>query len=192
MDPKWRVNSMPSDLLIPFYFTYAAVWILLILHSLILLGVVRMVYQLQRAGSASVGEGKEAPKFNTVTVSGHAISSNDFVGRMAALLFVSPSCSACIEALADDMEYLQYKAKGNVIVVCRAACNDCARLIKEYELNVPVIADNDEQFSKLFNVSTVPTVVLINENNRIQSVGHPEQVEKKEALVPEPITQGVG
>jgi len=42
------------DLSILFYTSYAALWILVILQSLILLGMVRIVYQLQKNGLASI------------------------------------------------------------------------------------------------------------------------------------------
>jgi hypothetical protein len=63
---------------VPFYFSYAALWILVILQGLILLGLVRIVYQLQRTGAAArspadsnvigLKSGQIAPAFNAVEV----------------------------------------------------------------------------------------------------------------------------
>lgn len=186
------------DMSIPFYLSHAALWILVILHSLILLGVVRIVYQLQQtgvaAGSRGLSSGKEAPQFSAVALSGEPISSTDFVGRLTALLFVSPSCPSCTAILEDDMGYLNHKAQGNMIVICRAGREDCARLAEQHRLSMPVVADEDDQISGLYRISTVPTAVLINSNNRIQSYGQPQREELEEMLekAAEVGAQGVG
>lgn len=180
---------------LPFYLSYGALWILVIVQSLILLGLVRIVYQLQRNGAtASLTEGQEAPKFSAVSLAGAPIRGMDMAGRMTALLFVSPTCSACKITLADDMDYLRYKAQGNVILICRAGRDDCVRLVKEYKIDLPTVADEDDQLSQLFGIYSVPTAVLINENNRIQSIGQPKrekQVEENLPKAPEARLQGV-
>jgi peroxiredoxin len=170
----------------PFYLSYTALWILVILHSLILLGVVRIVYQFQQTGVAvgsnGLSSGKEAPAFNAVDLSGAPISSTNFGGRLTALLFVSPSCPSCTTILEDDMGYLNHKAQGNVIVICQAGREDCARLAEKYELTVHVVADEDNQISRLYSISSVPTAVLINVDNRILSYGQPKPEELKAML----------
>ncbi len=166
----------------PFYLSYGALWILVVLHSLVLLGVVRLVYQLQHSGTAAgfsrdgrVSAGQEAPEFSAVDLAGTPISSADFAGRLRVLLFVSPDCPACTEVLEDEMAYLKHKAQGNLIVICRAGREDCARLVEQHGLEVPVVADADDQVSRLHGISAVPTAVLINADNRIQSYGQPDR-----------------
>ena len=166
----------------PFYLSYVALWILVIIQSLILLGLVRMVYQLQQSSPAGAGRsdegmatGQEAPPFSAVDLSGTPINSADLSGRVRALLFVSPTCQPCIEVLEEDMPYLNHKANGNVIVVCRAGRAACARLAEKHRLNVPVLADEDDTLTQLYHVTSVPTVVLIDANDRIQSYGQPER-----------------
>lgn len=173
------------DVSMPFYLSYAALWLLVILQSLILLGLVRIVYQLQRNGAtAGLSEGQEAPSFSAVSLSGTPINSANFAGRMTALLFVSPTCSSCAEALT-DINYLRYKAnQGNVIVICRSGREDCARLVEKYQLNVPSVADEDDQISRLYSISSVPTAVIINENNRIKSYGQIKRDEKLDEVFP--------
>ncbi len=162
-----------------FYLSYAALWILVILHSLLLLGIVRIVYQLQQTNKA-VGKnnrnsGKEAPAFSTVDIFGKPINSLNFAGHTTALLFVSPGCPACTTALKEDMEYLNYKGQGNVIVICSASIEKCTELAGKYGLKVPVVADPDERINRIYEISSVPTIVLLNENNQIQSYGQPHQ-----------------
>lgn len=182
---------MPTDQLILFYISYVAVWILVILQGLVLLGLVRIVYQLQHTvGTAGVSEGGSkvglksgqiAPTFSAVTLSGALISSSDFTGRAVALLFLSTNCPSCVVTLY-EMEALNYKVQGNVIVICRAKREECRRLAENHKLNATLVADEDEQISRLFGISSVPTAVLINESGHIQSYGYPERKELEEML----------
>jgi len=178
----------------PFYISYVALWILVIFQSLILLGLVRMVYQLQQNG-ATVGSsdggmtsGQEAPRFSTVDLSGAPINSTSFAGRLTALLFVSPTCPSCTTTL-HEMNALRHKANGNVIVICRAARDDCARLAEAHQLSMPVVADEDDQISRLFGISSVPAAILINANNRIQSYGYPLREELEEVFAKAPAAE---
>ncbi len=175
----------------PFYLSYTALWILVILQGLILLGLVRIVYQLQRTGgvagasvnSTEVGlkTGQIAPTFNAVDLSGEPLSSNDFAGHMTAILFVSFNCPSCVVTLY-EMEALNYKTQGNVIVICRGRDGECAQLIDRHKLSARIVADEDEQISRRFGISTFPTAVLINEGYRIQSYGYPHREELEEFL----------
>ncbi len=171
------------ELSLSFYVSYVALWILVILQSLILVGLVRMVHELRQAGvPVRLSEGQEAPKFSVVALSGEPISTADFAGRFLALLFVSPDCSACVATLENDMGYLHRKGQGNLIVICKAGRAECVKLAERYELTTPMVADEDEQISRLFAVSAVPIAVLINESNRIQSYGQPEHEEPEKTL----------
>jgi len=180
---------------VPFYLSYAALWILVIFQSLVLLGVVRMVHELRQTGvAARMSAGQEAPKFSAVALSGVPIGSAGFAGRLTALLFVSSDCSACLDTLENNMGYLSYKAQGNLIVICKAGQAECARLGQRYQLTTPIVADEDGEISRLFAVSSVPTAVVINAQNRIQSYGQPEREEPKEVLenAPDLERQAVG
>jgi hypothetical protein len=72
-----------------------------------------------------------------------------------------------------ELNALGQKAMGNVIVICRAGREDAEALVETYHLNVPVVADTENRLGNLFGISSVPTAVLINARNQIQSVGHP-------------------
>lgn len=174
---------MLQELTVFFYISYGALWIFVILQSLILLGLVQVVHQLRTAGAtASSFEGKQAPEFTAKDLSGAAITSANFSGRLTGLLFVSANCQACLETLQDDLEYLYRKAQGNVIVICQAGRTDCAHLVEQYGLAVPMVADEDNHISQMYGITAVPTVVFVNADNRILSYGHPKREELVEVL----------
>lgn len=183
----------------PLLLSYAALWLLVIFQGLLLLGLVRTVYRLQRSvalGSMSVDgqalRGKTAPEFTATDVFGTSIESQSFAGKLRALLFVSPDCSSCTLTLR-EMEALEWKAEGSVIVICRASRDECRRLAEMYELRVPVLIDEDLALSELFAISSVPTAVLVGEDNRVQSYGQPVRREELEEMFQpqeEPALQG--
>lgn len=168
-----------------FPISYVVLWVFVIAQSLILVGLVRIVYQLQQNGvgngSADDMAGKEAPPFETVDLAGRVVQSTNFAGHLTALLFVSTTCSSCVTTLAET-NALRNKTKGNVIVICKAGHDDCVRFAKAHSLDLPVIADADDQISKLYDVSSVPTAVLINARGRIQSYGYPLREEMEQAF----------
>ena len=76
------------------------------------------------------------PDFDTVPVM-YQGASDDFLGRLTALLFVSPTCTACTTTL-HELRALHYKAMGNTIVICRANRYDSQRLAQARERGVRI------------------------------------------------------
>ena len=173
-----------------FYISYAVLWVLVIFQSLVLLGLTRTVYRAD-AGPApaapAVGDsdlvGQLAPEFTARDVAGDVLDNGLLAGRASALLFVTPDCTSCIATL-DEVEALRAKVDGNVIVVCRAGPDECARLRETYGLDsVPVIVDDDLEVSNLFDVHVAPTAVLVSANGRIQTYGQPMRGEEFAEMV---------
>jgi peroxiredoxin len=184
-----RRSSLSSTSL-PFTFSYIALWGLVLFQTFLLLGVVRAVAQLQRRGSGSAAidgarevslHGQEAPEFVATDIVGNRIEGSEYAGRPRALLFVSPDCRSCSITLA-EMAALEWKAEGTVIVVCEASASECRVLATKYGLGVPVIVDQDRDLMALFGVSSVPTAVLIGEDDRVQSYGEPMRGEELEEM----------
>jgi peroxiredoxin len=169
-----------------FYLSYAALWALVIFQSLVLLGVVRNVYRLQQdrpttASSATMRD-RPMPEFTAVDLSGEAVVSGAFAGRLTGLLFVGSDCETCALTL-HDLDALHAKADRNMIVICQGPRNQCAQLAEVYGITAPVVADEDRQISDLFEITRVPTAVIVDENGQIASFGHPLGGEQLEELI---------
>lgn len=167
---------------IPFYISDAALWILVVMQGVVLLGLVKKVFDLQNHGTVGAGStmtdgrqilGQIAPEFSAPDLSGAQFKTTDFAEVPWALLFVTSSCSSCLAALG-DIDYLKHKADENVVVVCMSGQDDCEELAKKYELDVPMIVDENKKISDMYEVSLAPMTVLVDENNHISRVGHPE------------------
>jgi len=148
-------------------------WMLVIFQALILLGLTRALYQRELIGAANL-RGSKTPSFQAVDLSGNSLDSSEFVGHLTALVFVSPSCPTCTVTL-DELGALDAKTDGNVIVVCRGAEDECRRLAKSFAVGARVVSDEDSRLANLFAVSAMPTAVLINRENRIESHGEPKR-----------------
>jgi len=170
-----------------------ALWVLVIVQGLILVGLTRTVYQLQQSGggfepSPSDSErlvGRRAPEFVAVDVFGQPLASSDLWGRLTAMLFVSPLCSNCAVTL-EELEGLKTKVNGNVVVVCLANTEECRSVAEDYQLSVPVVADPDEQIAKLYDVKGTPAAVLVGKGGRILQYGRPSRADDLEEMMREP------
>lgn len=164
--------------------SYVALWVLVILLSLVLLGVVRLVHQLQQEnkGEGRSRIGRKAPKFQAVDLAGARVGTESFAGQLRALLFISPSCQSCTASL-DEIALLKGKAEGNVIVICQANRAECADMAARFDLDGHVVADESGRIGKRFEVSAHPTAVLLDEDDRIQSYGAPLRKDQSEDIV---------
>lgn len=174
--------------------SHVALWVLVILQGLILLGLTRALYRLQQSGGGggdlpqSKSErlvGRRAPEFVAVDVFGQPVASSDLWGRLTAMLFVSPLCSNCAVTL-DELEGLKTKVNGNVVVICVADTEQSRSVAEDYQLSVPVVADPDEQITKLYDVAGTPTAVLVGKGGRILQYGHPSRADDVEEMMREP------
>jgi peroxiredoxin len=167
--------------------SYAALWILVIFQTVVLLGLTRTLYVRQVAGEEDVERGfglrgQPAPIFNLVALSGDTLTTDEFTGRSSALLFVSPDCETCSVTLL-ELEALLSKTDGHVVVICRSQADKCAQLAETFGLSVPVIADSELEISRLFLVTTTPTAVMIDSEGLVQEYGHPMGPDDVEALI---------
>lgn len=164
-------------------------WALVIFQSLVMLGVVRTVYsnaETHPEGTSTSGFsgrliGEEVPAFSAVDLAGQRFDQTQVTGTLTAMLFVSTTCVSCSTTLA-ELHGLQAKANGRVVIVCRAGHDDCARLRESYDVDAPVLVDEDLEISRLFDVTAVPTAVLI-AGNRIQSYGNPMRSSEVEEML---------
>jgi peroxiredoxin len=172
----------------PFYLSYGALWLLVVVLTLIVLGLVHAMYS--RADEEEGGEplnrdtvrlaGSTVPDFTAVDLSGNRIDKTNLVGSRTALLFVSANCSTCAPTLR-ELEALKSKMNGSVIVFCHGERESCGALVEAYSLTSPVVVDDDNSISELFGVRVTPTAVLIGADGRIESYGyplHPAEFEK--------------
>jgi peroxiredoxin len=179
---------------IGFWVSYGLLWALTVFLALLLLGVLNSVFgripasaEPAATGDDDAGDlpepiGRQAPSIEATDLAGQSFSSGAWGGRRSALLWVSPDCVSCKLTLP-ELEALHDKVNGNLIVICRSARSRCAQMAEEYGISVPVLVDEGEVVSKQFGVDIAPTAVIISEDGKIASIGHPLSADDLERLI---------
>jgi peroxiredoxin len=170
-------------------------WLMAIIHSLLILGLVRGLRQLQlgvTGGEARLRTGALAPEFAGVDLQGKPIDKAQLLERETALLFVSPGCPSCTATMY-EMEALDFKTQGGVVVICRGSVEEAELLAQTHPLEVRIVPDPDDKIARAFGISASPTAVLIDGDFRIRSYGQPLRGEDiADLLMSSTIDQPVG
>lgn len=153
-----------------------ALSVVVIVNLVITFGLVRIVATLYRSSmpdtSGAVAEARKlAPPFVATSMSGRQVDSGAFVGRLTALLFISPSCSSCLASM-EQLEIVRRRAAGHVVLICDGTRSECEALASRFD-PVDMVFDGDRRIRSLYQISSYPSAVLIGVDGRIQSYGRP-------------------
>jgi peroxiredoxin len=118
-------------------------------------------------GGRGLAPGVRAPDFDLdATASGRA-SIADTRGRWTLLVFWSPGCRHCddvAEALAAATEL---QAELNLVIVCRGAQADRARLQSLVGARIPIVVQERRAISRRYRTYEAPAAYLIDPDRRI-------------------------
>lgn len=176
-----------------FYSTYLGLWILVILQSLVLLGLLRQMLELKQrvselradGGTRYLRLGSRAPDFSATEVrSGKRIRRTDLLGHKSILLFLSPSCQTC-DDLATEIHGIYHKADGRLLAVCQGGREECLRFLQSHGVNIPVLLDPENEISESFRIDGTPMAVLLDDEVRVRSYGYPKKGEDLEKIFEE-------
>lgn len=177
---------------LPFYISYAALWALVVFQTLILLGLVREYARRREPLPLTHSlpfddhlKGQSIPAFAANDVFGAPVDDFSIIGERTALLFVSPNCSTC-SATLDELDALETKSEGRVVIVCSGTRDDCRDLSVKYGLDATVVVDADSAISDSFGVNGTPTAVIVSDTGEIESYGHPMRSADLEQLFRSP------
>lgn len=117
--------------------------------------------------------GAEAPDFVLKSVSGENIRLSEYRGQVVLLSFWAKWCGDCRAQLAglNDMYNLYREAGFELIAVSMDRDVDDARETAEaLEVTYPVLFDEGRVVSQLYDVSSMPIVVLIDREGVVREV----------------------
>jgi len=158
---------------LPFYLSYAALWVLVVFQTLVVIGLVKAHGHHRHSeprGAHDHGH-EPAPEFEANDVAGRPAGTGALRGQRAALLFVAPD-SETGSASPVQVEALQVKTGAKVVVVCRGDAGRCAELASGLDPEVQVVADADHAISELFRITATPTAITLTEDGRVASRGY--------------------
>lgn len=110
--------------------------------------------------------GKKVPEFKFTDLNGNKISTENTKGKVVVLNFWFAACKPCIAEIP-DLNKVYYKYKDNKDVVFASITFDkkekAESYLKKYAFKYPTVA-NSIEISRLFNVSSYPTNIVIDKN----------------------------
>ena len=168
-----------------FAVSYVALWVLVILQALILLGLTRAFAEMRGGGAGgdqSSMKGRPVPRFSAMDLAGNEVSATSIAGKPVVLLFVSPACASCRVTLA-ELRGIASDSTRDLIVVCSGGEDECRMLATDYELRRPVVVDADGELKLQFGISGTPMAVRISATGVIESYGEPVRGEDLEELL---------
>lgn len=123
--------------------------------------------------------GTQAPAFTLPQVGGGMCALRDYQGQHVLLTFVHPRSETCkqflvyLNAIADLKEPIRY----SVLVISSEGVDENVRLAMDYDLAIPLLIQEGNAISRLYNVNAVPYVYVIDEEQIIRSHGYATNTE---------------
>ncbi len=121
------------------------------------------------AEALSIPMGEAAPDFTLSSVDGDVVSLSELKGNVVILLYWRPGQNRSILALKDVKDISRiYKKKGIKVVSVIAGTenpDEIKNIIKNYEIDFPVLLDSGRQVYGDYGVRVYPSTVIIDKNS---------------------------
>lgn len=129
--------------------------------------------------------GVKAPDFELKTLDGKTVKLSHYKGKKVMLNFWATWCPPC-KAEMPDIETF-YKKAGNDVVILAVNIDtsyDVKGFVEERDLTFPILLDDDNEVSKMYQVASIPTTYFIDQEGLISSkfMG-PLQLEKMQTTI---------
>jgi len=124
-------------------------------------------------GSAAVGTDRSAPDFTLRTLDGPNLRLQEQRGRVVMINFWATWCGPCRQEMPHlNKLYDKYRAAGFTLLgvnIDEDAAN-AAGLSTKLGLRFPVLLDTDKKVSRMYDLGTMPSTVLIDRDGRVRFV----------------------
>jgi peroxiredoxin len=127
------------------------------------------------AGSASsaIAPTTPAPDFSLHAMSGPNMRLKDQRGRVVMVNFWATWCAPCQQEMPQlNRLYQKYRSSGFVLLGVNVDddSSKAADLATKLGITFPVLLDADKRVSKLYDVSTMPSTMLIDRDGKVRYV----------------------
>lgn len=182
-----------------FWVTYLALWVVVVVQTLVLLEVLQQVHALaQRVGpepgallsADGLQRGVVAPQIGARDLfSGQVFETLPQGDRASLLVFLSPRCDAC-RSLATELPAFSRAAEREaaVFVVCSGAGGECAELARAAGIESRYLLDEDQSVSRRYHALRTPTAVLVGVDGLVRLHATPNERRHLEYLLREEAT----
>ncbi len=140
----------------------------LVLVLLIGIAMVQALEAKQDDNLPGLKTGGEAPDFSLQTLDGERVKLSDFEGEKVILNFWATWCKPCREEMPDLQSIYEERDDDVVILAINMdAHNDVEGFIDSYSVTFPVLLDENDQVSDMYQIISLPTTYFIDEDGTI-------------------------
>lgn len=169
-----------------------ALWVVQLFQTLVTVGLVRQFKSLQDSlndrgmGRSELAVGSLAPSFSLQDVRlGRSAGLDPLRLKGQVLLFVSPSCSFCID-IVQNLHRIPDRALSRLVSVCMGFEADCRRLARRVPVGIPLLGDATRTVARQYGITTVPAVVVVTPLGKVRGYAHPASWEDVKSLLEDP------
>ncbi|MEJ2514324.1 MAG: TlpA disulfide reductase family protein [Gammaproteobacteria bacterium] len=127
------------------------------------------------ASQARLAVGAEAPDFALRTAAGGNLRLSELRGDVVLLNFWATWCGPCRQEMPRLEEiHARYSAAGLTLLGVNIDEDPARaeRLASELGVSFPLLFDDEQQVSRIYDVQAMPMTVLIDKDGRVRSVHH--------------------
>lgn len=148
----------------------------------ILLGGVYAVFRFQDAPRSHAGVGDTAPPFSSMDIEGKQTQLTDYKGKGVLINFWASWCNPCVNELPLLNE--AYKLTGVEMLAINVGEKTEAvqKFVERYELEFPILLDEDLKIKQAYQVVGLPLTLLIDEEGTIMARHEGELTEIEDIL----------
>lgn len=157
-------------------------WIQYGLLSVFVTGGLYAVIQFNSSPKDIAAPGEAAPPFSSFNLEGKEIRLTDYEGRGVILNFWASWCNPCINELPLLNE--AYKLAGVEMLAVNVGENKetVQKFVDRYELEFPIVLDNELRIQHKYRVVGMPLTVLIDKDGNILERHEGELTEMEDIL----------
>jgi peroxiredoxin len=123
--------------------------------------------------SPALAPATTAPDFTLHAMTGSNLQLKDQRGRVVMVNFWATWCGPCREEMPQlNRLYEKYRTSGFVLLGVNVDddTSKAAEVAKKLGLTFPVLLDTDKKVSKLYDLSTMPSTVIIDRDGKVRYV----------------------
>lgn len=172
-------------MVIPTWITVSivALWVLVLCETGLLLLLLRALGQLRLQNNATSGMdtsmpkdwgpsiGTQAPSFTAQTLQNRTVSLEDYQGRKRLLLFISPTCSACAQAIESLNVLHQNEPDLDLLVLGSTDYKANQAYAAERQLSVPILTPAQNLTSETYGIKAIPYALMLDEQGTVRAKG---------------------
>lgn len=141
-----------------------------LIKLLFLIGITSLLASTQLYASSEKSSGK-APNFTLKSREGKNIKLSELRGKVVMLNFWASWCGPCRQEMPLlEKIYKKYQRLGFTLlgVNVEQDSNAAKNYLKDIKVSFPILFDTTNKTSKLYNVSAMPTTIIIDRNGNMR------------------------